>query len=45
MGLAPPPTRRQELADFLRQRRAVTRGERWHPQPLAGRLNEWNRLC
>lgn len=24
MGLAPPPTRRQELADFLRQRRAVT---------------------
>jgi transcriptional regulator with XRE-family HTH domain len=24
MGLAPPPTRRQELADFLRQRRAIT---------------------
>lgn len=27
MGLAPPPTRRQELADFLRQRRAVTSPE------------------
>lgn len=27
MGLAPPPTRRQELADFLRQRRGVTSPE------------------
>jgi transcriptional regulator with XRE-family HTH domain len=27
MGLAPPPTRRQELADFLRQRRAETTPE------------------
>src|SRR5690242_21961922 len=27
MGLAPPPTRRQELAEFLRQRRAGTSPE------------------